>query len=73
MSQKELLIMVTGNIDRNMPEEYKAKLVEAGKRINAIVDEYGEVGRMALALCGLTEAAKAEEQGIPPIEERSSP
>lgn len=61
MSQRAYLRSVMDAVSRMDPQEV-TKICEAKTRMQEIILEYGESGRMALAILGLEHAVQAEDE-----------
>jgi hypothetical protein len=62
MNEHEYSLWIIQNAINRMDEADKAKVLECAEKLTQIVREYGDCGRMALALVGATETAKEEAQ-----------
>lgn len=61
MTQTQLLAAVLNGIS-SLPEERRNRIFLCKAKIDVLVHEQGEEGMMALAIAGLEEAAKAEQE-----------
>ena len=55
--EKAVVLMLKGAISE-LPDEDRAKVIAAAETIRTVVDEAGEHGTLALALCGAEVAAE---------------
>jgi hypothetical protein len=60
MSAEQFAYLTILNFIEAMPEEDQEKVKECEAKLQALVTEYGEHGRLALALVGARETAQAE-------------
>lgn len=58
MTDDKTVLMMVQDFISELPQDQQAKVTEAEKEINAVVDKYGDEGMLALSLVGATRAAE---------------